>query len=117
MKFIIDAQLPQRLARRLEASGHEAVHTRDLPAGNRTGDAAINDLSLAELRVVVTKDGDFVDTFLLRHQPYKLLLVATGNITNRDLERILQENLEQIVAAFEQYDFIELGRTALICHM
>jgi len=31
-------------------------------------------------RAVITKDEDFVDMFLLRHQPYKLLLVSTGNM-------------------------------------
>jgi len=48
---------------------------------------------LREQYVVVTKDEDFVDTFLLRHEPYKLL-IATGNITNDDLERLFQHNLE-----------------------
>ncbi len=59
---------------------------------------------------------DFVDLFLLRHQPSKLLLVATGNISNRELERLFQDNLERIVTAFETCDFVELDRTALICH-
>ena len=116
MKFLVDAQLPRRLVQWLQAAGHEAVHTRDLPAGNRTGDATINDISLREQRVVVTKDEDFVDLFLLRRQPYKLLLVATGNISNRELERLFQDNLDSIVQAFETCDFVELDRTALICH-
>lgn len=116
MKFLVDAQLPRRLARWLQAEGHEAIHTRDLPAGNRTGDIAINELSLREQRVVITKDEDFVDLFLLRHEPYKLLLVATGNISNRELERLFQDNLEEIIKAFETCDFVELDRTALIWH-
>ncbi len=116
MKFLVDAHLPLRLARWLRAEGHEAVHTRDLPVGNRTEDNAINELSLREQRVVVTKDEDFVDLFLLRHEPYKLLLVATGNISNKELELIFQKNLEAIVEAFEICDFVELDRTALICH-
>ena len=116
MKFLVDAQLPRRLARWLQAKGHEAVHTRDLPEGNRTGDATINALSLHEQRVVITKDEDFVDLFLLRHQPYKLLLIATGNISNRELDQLFQDNLEEIVRAFETYDFVELDRTVLICH-
>lgn len=41
MKFLIDAQLPRRLARRLEAAEHDAIHTLDLPAGNRTTDAVV----------------------------------------------------------------------------
>ena len=32
MKFLVDDQLPRRLARWLQAEGHEAIHTRDLPA-------------------------------------------------------------------------------------
>jgi len=116
MKFLVDAQLPRRLARWLQAEGHEAVHTRDLPEENRTLDTAINQLSMREQRVVVTKDEDFVDMFLLRHQPYKLLLVATGNISNRELDKLFQNNLKAIVSAFETYDFVELDRTSLTCH-
>ena len=36
MKFIVDAQLPRRLALRLTAAGQDAIHTLDLPKGNRT---------------------------------------------------------------------------------
>ena len=85
MKFLVDAQLPLRLARWLQDKGSDAVHTRDLPHGNRTSDADINDRSVREQRVVVTKDEDFVDTFHLKREPRKLLLVATGNIGNSDL--------------------------------
>jgi predicted nuclease of predicted toxin-antitoxin system len=38
-------------------------------------------ISMQQERIVVTKDRDFLDSFLLRQQPYKLLLVTTGNIT------------------------------------
>ena len=116
MKFLVDAQLPQRLARWLRSEGHEVIHTHELPEGNRTGDTAINELSVREQRVVIIKDEDFVDTFLLRQQPYKLLLVATGNISNRELEQLFQNNLEDVVKLFETYDFVEIDRTALICH-
>lgn len=116
MKFLVDAQLPHRLSRWLQAEGHDAVHTRDLPEKNRTLDTAINHLSMREQRVVVTKDEDFVDLFLLHHEPYKLLLVATGNINNRELDQLFQNNLKAIVSAFETYDFVELDRIAVTCH-
>ena len=82
MNFLVDAHLPRRLARWLGQAGHDVVHTYDLPLGNRTPDAVINELSVREERVVVTKDEDFVDSFFLHHQPYKLLLISTGNINN-----------------------------------
>jgi predicted nuclease of predicted toxin-antitoxin system len=36
MKFLIDAQLPRRLAHQLRTAGFEAIHTLDLPQGNRS---------------------------------------------------------------------------------
>ena len=65
MRFLLDAQLPRRLAKRLAESGHDVVHTLDLPLANRTPDREIIRLADAEDRVVITKDADFVDTFLL----------------------------------------------------
>ena len=82
MKFLIDAQLPRRLARRLGSIGHDAVHTRDLPAGNRTTDGEICRFADPNGRVVVTKDADFVSSYLLSGRPGRLLLVSVGNITN-----------------------------------
>ena len=60
MKFIVDAQLPRRLARELAAFGHDVVHTLDLPAANRTHDGDITALAIREKRIVITKDNDFV---------------------------------------------------------
>jgi predicted nuclease of predicted toxin-antitoxin system len=116
MKFLVDAHLPRRIARRLQAAGYDALHTLDLPDGNRTTDAEINAISLREQRVVVTKDADFVNSFLLKHQPYKLLLISTGNIRNTDLETLLLTYLSSIVTAFDSHDYIELSRSALIIH-
>jgi predicted nuclease of predicted toxin-antitoxin system len=42
MKFLIDAQLPRRLATHLIQAGLEAIHTLELPEGNRTTDQALN---------------------------------------------------------------------------
>ena len=116
MNFIVDAQLPRRTATWLRAHGHDALHTLDLPDANRTTDADILELAARENRVVVTKDADFVDSFILRREPEKLLLISTGNITNTDLERILIANVTTIVAALEVADFVEVNRTGVIVH-
>jgi|SRR5215218_6257962 len=117
MKFLVDAQLPRRLVGRLREAGHDALHTLDLPLGNRTTDVAINELSAREGYAVVTKDSDFVNSFLLSREPYKLLLVSTGNISNAELEALFLSNLERIAEGFETLDFIELDRKALIFHV
>jgi predicted nuclease of predicted toxin-antitoxin system len=117
VKFLVDAHLPRRLISRLHKAGHEAIHTLDLPLGNRTPDFVINELSIREGYVVVTKDADFVNSFLLRQQPHKLLLVSTGNIRNSEMESLFVSNLESIADKFRVFDFIEINRTALIFHV
>ena len=116
MNFLVDAQLPRRLARHLRAAGHDALHTLDLPDGNRTKDREINALSLRDQRVVVTKDEGFVTSFFLARRPHKLLLISTGNIGNAELEALFVPSIPEIVAAFAEHDFVELTRTALIIH-
>ena len=116
MKFLIDAQLPRRLVHRLREAGFEAIHTLDLPLGNRTPDTDINDLSIREHYVVVTKDADFVNSFHLQHKPHKLLLVSTGNIGNAELESLFMANIEKISDGFAQFDFIEMDRKRVVFH-
>jgi len=116
MKFLVDAQLPRRVSHRLQEHGHDAIHTLDLPAGNRTPDAAINHFSVAQERVVVTKDSDFVDSLIVQGVPHKLLLVSTGNIKNSVLEDVLFDSLDALADGFESHTFIEIDRTAIHFH-
>ena len=117
MKFLVDAQLPRRLAAWLSAAGFDTVHTLDLPLGNRTPDTLINDVSIDEARIVITKDSDFVDSFMLQEKPYKLLLISTGNIRNAELEALFQANFKKLREAFDEgFEFIELNQTAIVIH-
>jgi len=117
MKFLIDAQLPRRLVTALKQSGFEAIHTLELPDGNRTTDQALIDLSVTLQAIVVTKDSDFVQSFLLKQRPWKLLLISTGNIGNDELITMFQENITQLIDAFMTVDFVELNRSNLISHL
>ncbi|MEL7523857.1 MAG: DUF5615 family PIN-like protein [Cyanobacteria bacterium J06553_1] len=116
MKFLVDAQLPKRLARFLEQAGYDTVHTQDLQQGNATPDTDINEISIRENRIVITKDADFVESFLLKGKPYKLLLVATGNIKNSELEQLFRQNLSQLTELFKHHRYIEIERDSVIIH-
>ena len=116
MKFIIDAQLPRRLARFLQDLGYDAIHTLDLPQQNATSDSSINALSIAQQRIVITKDSDFVDSFLTIQEPYKLLLISTGNIKNSELETLFSTHLTQIVDLLHHHSYIEISQKVLIIH-
>jgi predicted nuclease of predicted toxin-antitoxin system len=117
MKFLVDAQLPRQLAHRLREAGFEAIHTLDLPLGNRTPDSAINELSVRDGYIVVSKDEDFVSSFHLHRLPPKLLLVSTGNIKNSELEALFLSSLAEIEASFQRFDFLEIDRRRVISHV
>lgn len=116
MRFLVDAQLPARLVAALEAAGHDAVHTSQLPDGNRSTDRQIAETADAEGRVVVTKDLDFRDSHLLNGRPAKLLVVATGNITNNALLDLVARALDAVVEALDEVDFVELRPDELVVH-
>jgi predicted nuclease of predicted toxin-antitoxin system len=65
MKFIVDAQLPYRLALYIRQKGHDAIHTDDLPDKERTTDSEIRRIAQQDNRVVISKDSDFLDSHLI----------------------------------------------------
>ena len=116
MRFLVDAQLPPRLAHQLRRAGHDALHGESLPNGNRSSDVEITSAADAEDRVVITKDRDFRDGHLLRGSPRRLLMVTTGNISNDQLLAAVATNLSRIVAALEEVRFAEMTAESLVVH-
>ncbi len=114
MKFIVDAQLPRSLAAFLRDKGFDVIHTSELPDGNDTSDAEINRLSLSDQRIVISKDGDFYDSFAARKEPYKLLHVRTGNISNAKLIDLFEKNIGSILRELQAGDVIEIDQTYLL---
>lgn len=114
MKFIVDAQLPLALAAFLRGRGFDVVHTSELSNGNNTTDAEINYLSISEKRVVITKDGDFYDSYSLTKEPYKLLHIRTGNISNSKLIDIFEKNIDTILHELGERDVVEIDQHYLI---
>ncbi|MFM9944383.1 MAG: DUF5615 family PIN-like protein [Bacteroidia bacterium] len=108
MKFLVDAQLPFVLSLFLERRNFDVIHTDNLPNKERTSDTEIREISVKENRIVITKDSDFVDSYYLKGIPQKILLISTGNISNKDLLEILARNIDLISEMFLEYSFIEL---------
>lgn len=115
MKFLVDAQLPRRFASWLNEAGHDALHTLDLPNKNSTPDSELIARAMRDSRIVISKDADFVQSFLVAGEP-PLLLISTGNISNAELEKVLRANLSAIEAAFASSRFVEITRDALVVH-
>ena len=116
MKFVVDAQLPPRLARHLVALGYDAVHVASLPGGVSQPDADIAAYADAEGRAVVTKDADFRHSHTVSKTPKQLLVVATGNIGNEELLALFEKRVAEIVTALAGSAFVELHRDVLVVH-
>jgi predicted nuclease of predicted toxin-antitoxin system len=70
-----------------------------------------------EGRVVVTKDSDFVTSFLLHGVPSRLLLISTGNIANDALLDLFRRNLRGLESILSKHSFVELNRFSLTVHL
>ena len=116
MKFIIDAQLPSILSEFIKEKTHDSVHTLELPEANKTQDGEIIEIAKTESRVVISKDSDFLQSHLIKGSPEKLILVSTGNISNRKLMTIFRKDWDNIVSAIKKYKLVEITSENLIIH-
>ncbi len=114
MKFLLDAHLPKKLADFLVWKGYDAIHTLDLPDKNRTKDREINQITVDEKRVLITKDLDFIESLLISGKPYKLIYLTTGNITNRALLELFGKNIDKIASLIEENRMIEITEGSII---
>jgi predicted nuclease of predicted toxin-antitoxin system len=92
LKFV-DAQLPPSLARWISSRAHQAIHGVDI-AMHTAADAAIC--------VLVTKDEDFVDRWLLSPAPIALVWIRKGNCSNDALLTWLEPLWSETVKRLDQ---------------
>lgn len=116
MKFIVDAQLPKSLSDFLNQKGFDSYHTLDLPDRNKTKDSQIAKLANEEGRIVISKDIDFLESFIVRSEPKKLIIIKTGNISNRHLLQIFENNLEALIQMISRSNLLEISRTEIAEH-
>ena len=101
MKFIIDAQLPPRLAEWIRGRGHEVVHVREVDLV-QAADGRIWDLALTTDAVIVTKDRDFMQWCLVRRPAPQIVWLKFGNIGTAALIARVEMAWPKIVAGLER---------------
>ena len=100
MRFLVDAQLPPALARRIEALGHEAEHVADCDLASAP-DSVVRDHAERGRAVILTKDEDFAVHRLLGSGP-PVVWLRIGNTRRRVLLQRVEADLPAIVAALER---------------
>ena len=116
MKFIVDAQLPKSLSDFLNQQGYDSIHTLNLVTKNKTPDERIIEIAEEQERIVITKDNDFLDSYLLKERPKQLILISTGNISNKRLMELFQINIDKIVEVMKEVSLIEIYIDEIIIH-
>lgn len=106
MEFLLDANLPPSLADDL--IGHQVVHVISFPLGTSTRDSEINDYCHQNNCILITKDSDFYDSFILLKKPPKLILVKLGNQKIRELRSYFRKNRELIESLISKHSLIIL---------
>jgi predicted nuclease of predicted toxin-antitoxin system len=110
MKFLIDAQLPPSLKQLFIDKGYDCIHTLDLETGNETPDHIINKISVEQQRILITKDSDFVDSFIINSEPYKLIMVKLGNTSKNELIQFFTDRFVNIIEMIKGKDMILINR-------
>lgn len=108
MNFLVDAQLPPARANWIVSQGHQSTHVFDI--GLQTADdPVIWERARSENTIVVSKDEDFVDHWLLSAEPVRLVWIRKGNCSNRALLDWITPLWPDVVNRLDQGEkFIEL---------
>lgn len=100
----------------LNNEGRGSIHTLDFDNKNKTTDKTIIATAIQQNRITITKDQDFLDSYLLKREPPKLIIVRTGNIPNRALLKLFQQNISTIAGLLNEVSLIEIYIDEIISH-
>lgn len=110
MKFIIDENLSPDLADMFRSHGLAASHVNEMKATQkqRVVDDQLRRLAIRKGYVIVTKDDDFVKSYVNREVPEKMIFIY-GMATKKSLLTRMEEVIPQIEALLKIHDFIEIN--------
>lgn len=98
MKFLIDANLPARLAQIFIEAGHYCVHMETL-LPRYSPDTKIAHIANDIDAVIVTRDSDFVEFSHAGVVKVPVILVRVGNLRRAALGATIRNRLSKIIAA------------------
>lgn len=98
----------------LRHKGFDCLHTSELPLGNKSSDEDLLFYADKDDRIIVTKDSDFLVSHLLTQQPHKLVLIKTGNISNKLLIELVENNWELLTEMISRSSLIEISKDNMI---
>lgn len=110
MKFIIDENLTPELADLFRDQHLNAYHVNELKANQKqlVIDDQLRRLAIQKGYVIVTKDDDFVKSYVSRKVPDKMVYIH-GLDKKESLLSRMKEVIPQIESLLETHDFLEVN--------
>lgn len=96
MKFLCDVHISFKLVNHLRSLQFETIHVNEILDKWYSRDKDICIYADLNDFIVVTKDSDFRNSFLLKGTPKKLVRIKLGNLSTSILIKVISENLLSI---------------------
>ena len=114
MKFLIDENITPDVVPIFKDCGLAAYHINELKShkDQRVVDDQLRRLSIQKGYIIVTKDDDFVGSFVNRKVPDKVVFLYGMQSKELVLERI-RELVPRLKKWIEDHDFIEITETTV----
>ena len=117
MKFLCDVHISYKLVAFLNKAGYDTIHVNDLPFGSETADTEISIMATEHDRIVVTKDKDFFNSYVLKQSPAKLIRLTSGNVSNKTILNIFQKWILIFEELNQNYSFcVEINEEGIFIY-
>ncbi|MFT3883028.1 MAG: DUF5615 family PIN-like protein [Gemmatales bacterium] len=97
MKLLFDQNLSPKLVQLLADVFPDSVHVQSINLDS-SDDDIIWEYALQNGLAIVTKDVDYNNLSILRGTPPKVVWLVTGNCTTRQVEKLLRQKRDELVA-------------------
>lgn len=97
MKLLLDENLSPRLIEALADLFPGSVHVHDVGLGG-VDDSTVWTYAKAHGFAIVSKDSDFAERSVLEGTPPKVIWIRLGNCSTSEVERLLRDAVEPILA-------------------
>ena len=106
MRFLCDVHISYKIKKFIQGIGPYCIHINEILLQDRTIDhdraAYCNEKDL----ILITKDEDFLDSYLLERSPAKLIKIHLGNISTQKLINIIDKTLPLIKELQDRKSFL-----------
>lgn len=114
MKYVIDENLTPDLADLFRSYGLNAAHVNEIKSNQnqRVADDQLRRLAIQKGYVIVTKDDDFVKSYVNREVPKRMIYIYGMNDKQVLLNR-MQQVIPQLESSIYKHAFIEVNESEI----